>query len=810
MIDVLSQDIRFAVRSLWRSKAFTGTAALTLALGIAGVTTMFALIQGVLLRPLPVQDEDQVIIAWKELRGSDSARYPFGNTEIEAIAQASRLLESVGGVTRNGVGRAAMIDDGVAASANVADVTGGFFDVLRIQPTLGRALTAADDRDGAEVVVVLSHGFWLRRYGGSRDVIGRRITLDDQHVRVVGVIPADLDYPTGVEVWRPTSAVPTNGPFGDAARREVNLIARLRPGVGLQQATSEVVALSGRLDAHAAPDMVRGLVPVVSPLADVVVGDVRTPMLAMFGAVGLVLLIASANVANLLLMRAEAGRGELALRAALGAGRSRILSQVLVESLVVAALAGIAGMAFAWWTLRALITLVPDGLPRVESIRIDATVTSFVMGVVLATAALTGLAPALSSMRADLMSQLRAASHGVSRSNGRGRRALVVAQVALAVTVVAVAGLLIQSVLRLHSVELGLPADRLVLVDLRIPEVRYSDRRQHARFLDDAIAQLEAAPAIAAATPVNLPPFSGQGWDLPKLSAEGQSAEQAGANPALNVESVHPNYFKTLQIPVVRGRPFTDADREGAVDVAIVSADVAERLWPGEEAIGKRLKMGDLNSGGPWYAVVGVAAETRYRELRSPRPTLYLSAAQFQMTAKMLVVRTTAPLEMVASHVRDRVRAVDPSVEVMRVELFAGLLERPLARPRLNAFLLTVFGSVSLLLSGVGLYAVMGAYVFQRHREIAIRLALGATAARVRYFVLAETVRLAGLGALIGVAGAVAAGPLVTGMLFRVEPLDPPSIAGAALLLVAAAALASYIPVRRATCLDAVALLRRQ
>jgi predicted permease len=429
----------------------------------------------------------------------------------------------------------------------------------------------------------------------------------------------------------------------------------------------------------------------------------------------------------------------------------------------------------------------------------------------LVTAFLAGLAPALLSMRADLVSQLRTAANGISAPrSSRGRRMLVVVQVALAVIVVAAAGLLIRSVLRLQSVDLGLPADRLVLLDLHIPQARYVDRRQHARLLDDVVARLEAVPAISAATPVNVDPFSGQGWDLPQFTAEGQSAQQSAANPSLNLESIHPNYFDTLQVPIVRGRAFTASDREGGVSVAIVSQDVAERTWPGQDPIGKRLKMGDLASKDPWYLVVGVAGQTRYRELRSPRPTLYLPVAQFQMTAAMLVLRTPAPLELVASVARDQIRAVDRDVQVMRVAPFAEMLNRPLARPRFNAFLLSIFGIVALLLCTVGLYAVMAAYVRQREREIAIRLAVGATARQVRQFVLAETVRLAGLGALLGLAGAAGATPLVRGMLFDVDPLDAPAMIGAALLLVAAAALASYVPVRRATRVDAMAMLRGQ
>jgi len=811
IFESLSHDLRLACRGLCRAKAFAAAAVLTLALGIAGTTVMFALIQGVLFRPLPVLEQDRLLVAWKEVRTSGSAHYPFGSTEIESVAEASQLLENAAGVGRHGGYRAVVVENGVANYVNVSLVTGGFFDVLGVRPLLGRTLARTDDVDGAENVLVISHGLWQRRYGASREVIGRRMLLSDLPFTVVGVMPPDLDYPRGVEVWRLTRSMGTSGPFGDAARREVNLIARLRPGATVEQARSELTALTQQLDANAPPSYLRGLVPVVHAFEDVVVGDVRTAMLALFGAVGFVLLIASANVANLLLMRGEARRAELAVRAALGAGRGRIVRLLFAESLLLALAAGAAGLAIAWWSLQALITLVPDGLPRVESVRVDATVVSFTIAIVFVTALLAGLAPALSSMRADLVTHLRSGGRGVTGPAARhGRRTLVVAQVALAVTIVAAAGLLIRTVIQLQSIDIGLAADRLVLVNLKMPPGKYAERARHAQFLDAVIAQLQVVPAISAATPVNVPPFSGQGWDLPRFAAEGQTAEQAAANPSLNLESIHPNYFETFEVPLVRGRAFTADDRQGALQVAILSEDIAARTWPGDDPIGKRLKMGRPDSRDPWYTVVGVAAGTRYRELASPRPTLYLPAAQFQMTAEMLVLRTTAPLDLVASLSRDRLRAVDPDVHVMRVAPFTEMLERPLARPKFNALLLSIFGIAALLLSTIGLYAVMAAYVRQRGREIALRLALGATAAGVRRFVLSEALRLAGLGAAIGLAGAASATRLLRGMLFEVDPLDPATILGAALLLIAASALASYVPLRRATRVDAVAMLRSE
>ena len=810
ILESLYQDLRLACRGLWRAKAFTIAAVVTLVLGIAGTTVMFALIQGVLLRPLPVLDQDRLFIAWKEVRTSGSARYPFGGTEIEAVAEASELLVNAAGVTRNGVGRTVVVENGISSYVNDALVTGRFFDVLGVRPILGRTITPADDVEGAENVLVVSHGLWQRRYGASREVVGRRVVLSEQPFTIVGVMPPDIDYPAGVEVWRTTRSVPTTGPFGDAARSEVNLVGRLRPGVTIEQVRSELTALTERLDAIAPPNAPRGLRPVVRSFEDVVVGDVRAAMVALFAAVALVLLIASANVANLLLMRGEARRGELAVRAALGAGRGRIVRQLFVESLVLALAAGAAGIAVTGWSLQALIALVPDGLPRVESVRVDATVLMFTTAVAFVTALLAGLAPALLSMRTDLVPDLRSGGRGATAATRHGRRALVVAQVALAVTIVAAAGLVIRSVLRLQSVDLGLAADRLVLVNLDMPQAKYADRGRRALFLDDVISQLESVSAVSAATPVNMSPFTGQGWDLPRFTAEGQSDEQAATNPSLNIESVHPNYFETFEVPLRRGRAFTAADREGSLEVAMVSEDVAARTWPGENPIGKRLKMGRPDSRAQWYTIVGVAAPTRYRDLARPSATLYLPAAQFQMTAEMLVLRTTASLDLVAALARDRVQNVDSDVHVMRVAHFTEMLDAPLARPRFNAFVLSIFGVVALLLSTIGLYAVMAAYVRQRDREIALRMALGATPTVVRHFVLGEALWLAGLGAVIGLAAAATLTRLLRGMLYEVHPLDPSTILGAALLLIAASALASYVPVRRAARVDAMAILRSE
>jgi putative ABC transport system permease protein len=806
-LEALAQDIRSAFRGLRRAKGFTAAATLTLALGITGPTVMFAMVDGVLLRPLPVRDQDRLILAWKELRSSRFAHYPFGGPDVDAVVEASQLIESGAGVTSNGAVAWVVVEDGSASYVHGALVTGGYFDVLGIHPFLGRTLTRTDDVFGADNVVI-SHALWKRRYGGSRETIGRRIVLGHTTFTIVGVMPPGLDYPTGVEIWRTVRSVPSGGVFGDAAHYEIDLIARLRPGVTIEQAAAEVAGIAKRLEAKAPPDRPRDVAVIVRSFEEIIIGDVRPAMLALFGAVALVLLIATANVANLLLLRGEVRSRELAMRAALGAGGGRLLNLIFAESLALATAAGAAGLVISWWSLEALVGLIPDGLPRGDDIRMDARVLAFAIGIAFLTALAAGIAPALAFVRRDLVAQLQNRHRG--RSGVRGRRVLVAAQVGLAVMIVAAAGLLTRSLLKLQAIDLGLATDRLVFMDL-VPSPKFKDPAHHAHFLDEMLVRLESTPAIAAATPINVSPFSGLGgWDVPRFTAAGQTETEAAANPALNLESIHPNYFETFQIRILRGRSFTDADRDGALNVAIVSEDVAARTWPGTNPIGQRLKMGGPDSKEPWLTVVGVAGPTHYRELAKARATLYLPAKQFLNMARMLVVRSSASPTQIASQAREHLRALDPDVRIIRVVPFARLLDAPLARSRFNVWLVGTFAIAALVLASVGLYAVIAAFVRQRDREIGIRIALGATGANVRNLVLTEAARLAGLGAAMGLIGAFVTTRLVRGLLFEVDPLDVPTLAGAALLLVLASLAAAYVPTRRARRLDAAAMLRSQ
>lgn len=809
-VDSAFLDIRIAGRSLWRARGFAGLAAVTLAVGIAGSTVMFALIQGVLLRSLPIPEQDRVFVAWTQPRGGGFNHVPYQLPNIERIGRESALLESVSAVTYNGTVSFIVLDQGVPAYIDGAAVGGGFFQVLGARPILGRALTPDDDRSGADGAVVIAHRLWQQRYGGTPAVIGRLLTIAERPYTIVGVMPPDVEYPRGAQAWIPLAQHHARQIAADPNYRvDVDLIARMKPAVALSQASAELQALTTRLEAERVGAFrPRDLMAIVTLYEELVVGEARTAVLVLFAAVGLVLVVASANVANLLLLRSEQRRAELAMRSALGAGRWRLARMIFAESLLLALVAGLLGAIAAAWMLRAA-SLVPAGsLPRLDAIRIDGVVLFFTTGVALGAAFLAAL-PALASASVDLTAALRGEGRTVAGSTRQGRRALVVAQVALAVLVVAMAAGLTRSVLRLQSLDMGMAADRLVVVPLSIPTVVSADRVRHVQLLEELTERLEHTGVIDAATAVHVEPFAGTGgWDVPRFAAEGQSADEAAANIGLNLESVRPNYFSTFGISLLRGRAFAPGDREGAPYVAIVSQDVADRTWPGQDPIGKRVKFGGADSVFEWRTVVGVVGTTRYRELAVPRPSIYLPADQFIPTAHNLVLRTAAPLAVVADTVRATVASINDSVQVMRVAPFADLLDKPLARPRFTAALLALFGATALALSAIGLYGVMAASVRQRQREIGLRVSLGATVRDIRALVLGEGARLAVLGAALGLAAAAVVGRLVGSLLTATEPLDAVSLVSAAALVVAAALTACYVPARRAARVDAATMLR--
>jgi putative ABC transport system permease protein len=800
---MLAEDLRYVARGLWRSRAFAIAAVLTLAAGAAAAILVATLVWSVLLRPLPVRDQQALIVAWKDLPTSGFTHDPFGDRAIERVAARGGPFSGAAGVDANGGGPEVLIEDGVGTVVTGALVTGRFFEVLGVTPVLGRTLAPADDVDGAEPVVVIGRRLWRTRYASSPAVLGRRITLGEQRFTIVGVMPDDLDYPTGVALWRTTHSVPTDGPFGDAARREIDLVARLQPGKTIGEATAALQAVLDDEEREAGARGVRSVAN-VRRFEDAVTGASRQPLLTLLAAVALVLAVACANVANLQLMRAEERRGELAVHAALGAGRARLVRHVLLEMLALSVAAAALGTPLAWSGVQGLLAVLPAALPRLDGVRMDAGVATFVAALPLVMTALASLPAVLFVRRGSIVEEL---AHGSRRTaaSARGRRVLVVAQVALAVAIVATAGVLVRGLIRLRTLDTGLSEDRLLFAELSLSGAA-ADRARHAQVLDAVVARLLALPGVVAATPINAWPYGGS-WDVPTFAAEGQDAATAAANPALNFEAIGPRHFETLGVPVVRGRAFSPDDRTGTTRVAIVSEDVAARTWPGADPIGRRLKIDGFDSGEPWLTVVGVVASTRYRELAAARPTLYLPAAQFLDTAERLAIRTTAPAS-VAPLIRGQVEALEPGIRVLKVATFATIVDTPLAQPRFHATISGAFAAMAALLAAIGLYAVLAASVRQRDRELAIRVAVGATPATIRRLVFTEAIGLAAIGAAIGVAGALVAARAVVEPVPGAFGADPIALGAAVVLLLSAAALAAYGPARRATRVDPVVSLR--
>ena len=490
MLRTWREDARFVARGLFRSRPFAIAAVLTLAAGAAAGILVFTLVRSVLLRPLPVHDQQQLIVAWRDLPASGYAHHPFGDRAIARAAADVDHFAAVAGVDANGVGRVVLAEDGAGAAVNGALVTGTFFEVLGVAPVIGRTLTPADDVDGAEPVLVIGHELWRTRFAASPAVLGRRVTLGERRFTIVGVMPADPDYPAGVDVWAPTHTVPTDGPFGDAARREINLVARLRPGTTMAEATA---ALQAVLRHDEADGGLRGSVANVRRFEDAIVGAARRPLLALLAAVALVLFVACANVANLQLMRTEGRRGELAVHAALGASRARLVRQVALEMLVLAAAATALGALVAWWGVRGLVAALPAGLPRVGAIGMDASVAAFAAVLPCLMTAIASLPAALLVGRASIAGALASAGRRAP-SPARGRRLLVVVQVALAVAILASAGVLVRGLARLRALDTGLAEDRLLFAELSLTGAA-ADRARHGQVLDAIVARVRPCPA---------------------------------------------------------------------------------------------------------------------------------------------------------------------------------------------------------------------------------------------------------------------------------------------------------------------------
>jgi len=797
----LRQDLRLALRGLRRAPGFAAVAVLTLALGIGANSAIFSVVNAVLLRPLPYQEPDRLV------RVSD---WGYTGGEFVRLRELSRSFQQVAAFVSashglSGDGEPERLD-GAVASANL-------FATLGASTLLGRAFAPGEDEPGRDAVVVLSHGLWQRRYGSDPGIVGRSVTVDGALRTVVGVMPRDFHFPShATQLWIPLTLDRANlgALWGSGG---YTFIARLRPGVTVDQARADVRRVAREIRRENPiwdPGPEYGSTADVMPLQRSIVGAVRPTLLLLLGVVGCVLLIACVNVANLLLVRTTARQQELAIRTALGGGRGRLLRQLLTESVVLAIIGGIAGLLLAWPAVRALVALLPADMPRVAEIGLDWRVLAFTALLTLLTGVAFGLLPALRATGGALHASLKAGGRGGSRGAGHHRlsSALVAGEIALAVVLVSAAGLLVRSFQELRRVDPGFRTERVIAARISPPKQRYADAARQRAFYTGLLQRVAALPGVESAAAVNQLPLRGGVYGL-AIRVEGKFEDMRRTLPmADHYQIVTPGYLQTMGIPLLRGRWFTDADREGAPDVVVVSESMARHFWPGEDPIGRRI-------GYPWpsewLTVVGVAGDVKQDSLSGAAGmTVYRPLFQAPASAMTLVARTTADPVALAAGLRAAVAEADPDVPVSDVSTMAQVVAASVAKPRFTMFLLAAFAAVALALGAVGIYGVMSYAVSLRTREIGVRMALGATPRDALGMVVRQGALLTAAGVGVGVVGALAATRVLAGLLYGVTPTDPLTFVAVPVVLAAIALAATYLPARRATQVDPTVALRAE
>jgi len=805
------QDLRYGVRTLWKSPGFTYVAVLALALGIGANTAIFSVVNTVLLRPLPYNAPERLVWLWETSPRNDIpkevASYPnFNdwrqqNQNFEAVAAFSNTAPSLTG------------NDGEPERLPGAAVLGDFFTVLGIEPALGRKFLAEENEEGKHRVAILSHGLWQRRFGGDAGIVGRQIGVNGGQYTVVGVMPPNFKHPNPearrpVEMWLPlpVSEGMRNGRRGDF----LSVIARLKPGVSIEQSRAEMTTIAARLEQQY-PDTNDGWSVIVQPLHQRFTGDVRPALLMLLGAVGFLLLIACANVANLLLARSSTRLKEIAIRTALGAGRGRIVRQLLTESVVLSLLGGALGLLVAFWGIDALLALSPGNIPRLESVGIDRQVLLFTLGVSLVTGIVFGLAPALTVSNPNLNEMMKESGRS-SSEGGRGRRlrnALAVAEIALSLVLLVGAGLLIKSFLRLQDVKPGFNPENLLAVELVLPATKYAENPQVVNFYDQLLQQMAQQPGVQGATATSALPLGG-GGDVFAFSVEGRTRASTERVPDAETRTISPDYFRTLQIPLRSGRLLDERDNENAPRAVVVSESLARKYFPGEDPVGKRITFGDPQASDViWLNVVGIVGDVHQSGLdEEPYAQVYRSYRQSPRRGLTVIVRTAgAPLGML-DVLRSQVRALDPQQPLYNARTAEQVLDESISRPRFNMLLVTILAAVAMILATVGIYGVISYMVTQRTHEIGIRMALGARPLDVFRMVLRQGLLIALLGVGGGLVASFALTRLLSSLLYDVRPTDLVTFASVSILLTAVVLLACYIPARRATRVDPMVALR--
>jgi putative ABC transport system permease protein len=797
------QDVRFALRLLVHRPGFAAVAILTLALGVGASTSIFSVVEAVLLRPLPFGEPNRLVQL--TIRGEDGQTYPLPDADFIAWREQNETFSSV--AVYDGGEALALTGEGNAERIIVRNVTDRFFATLDVAPLLGRTFRAGEDGPGVPKSVVLSQTFWQRHFHGDSRVIGRSIRLDGISHTIVGVMPASFAFPEGdLDGWRVLTMQPPphRGPF------YVWGIARLKADTTPERAKANLsVIADGLKRRYPGPNTwTYSLVP----LQEQMVGNVRRTLYLLLGAVGFLLLIATANVANLLLARAGSRAREIAVRAAIGAGRARIIAQFVAESVVLGVLSGLAGLLIASWCTRALLAIAPEGIPRLGEVRLNGTVFVFAVGVACVCGVLFGLTPALRVASLPLVDGLKEGGRaGRGLSQRRTQRALVICEIALALILSVSAGLMIRSLAALTSVNPGFAPAQLVTFQLKLPKARYDTPQRIAALYDALRARLEADPGVrSVGSSTSLPPDLNSMTD--NFVAEGQQIPPDQSAPVAPLVFVDEHYFKTLGVPLVAGRFFDARDVPDSPLVVIVNDTLAQRYFPGGNAVGRRLKQGGAERpNNPWMEIVGVVGDVKYSGLHAPpEPAFYLADRQQPFLTRFVIVRTAADPRSAINSIRAAVSALDRDVPVARVYTLDQLIDESVTAPRFRTILVTVFAIVGLALAAIGIYGVMAYSVSERARELSVRIALGATTGDVMRMVLVEAFTLAAAGVAVGVAGAIATTRVMAALLFGITLTDPATFLSVAAVLMLIALGGSYIPARRATRVDPIAALRSE
>jgi putative ABC transport system permease protein len=808
-VQTLWQDLRYALRMLAKAPGFAAVAILTLALGIGANTAIFSVIDSVLLKSLPYPQADRLVVLDEhELHAEENLSVAWPNF-LDWRDQNRSFLAAAGyrqdHFSFSGPHEPVLLRGG--------QVTAPFFSLLGGKPLLGRTFTDAEDKPGANRTVVLGYSLWRNRLGGDPEILGKSVTLGDIPYAVIGVMPPDFRFFQQAEdFYIPLGLEGSNPGRTDRGNHEgIRVLARLRPGVSLAGARAEMDTIMRRLEQQY-PKTNSGIRSSIMTLYETRYADVRPVLFTLLAAVGFVLLIACANVANLLLSRAAARQKEFAIRAAIGAGRLRVLRQLLTESVLLSFLGGALGLLVAFWAMDPLLRIAPQNIPGLAETKLNAGVALFTFVVSIFTGIIFGLAPALHASRQDLNSALKDGGHGATtgRSRQRLRAGLFVSEVSLALVLVIASGLLVRSLFKALGVNPGFNAGHVLALDVILPHAKYGTVEQDRTFFARALERIRALPGVRSASAALCPPIVGTCWESVYVVA-GLPVPRQSELPTSVFNVAELEYFRTMEIPLIEGRYFTEADNADTPKVIVINQTLARQWWPHESALGKRIKQGWPQGRTPYREIVGVVGDLKQDGLDARQlPEVFLPAAQSPANSMTVVVRTaTEPMSLAAS-VEKEIQAVDPDQPVARVQPMTQYMNESLERRRFSALLLAIFGALALLLAAIGIYSVMAYSVAQRTHEFGVRLALGAQPLDVLGLVVKNGLQLVLAGIGIGLVAAFGLTRLMNSLLFGVSEKDPVTFVGVTVLLCAVALAACYVPARRATRVDPMVALRHE